>query len=166
MSIIRRVRLIAAIVLLIATCLPLSECSRRDNKTLTPLRHTLAQYVFPQSNNDFEYSYAVGAMRFSTWQAGVFAFIALVWPFAAFVFDRKLLRFRLGWLIYILELLLCGGTIYWLCLFTALGHALYGTYVVVIAIISFALATLVFFVMDIRNFLRQRRALKAGSQSA
>lgn len=165
MSILQRIRLIAAIVLVCAIFLPLSECSRRDDKNAPPPSKSFVQRLFPQSNSDFEYAYAIGVMRFSSWQAGAFALIALAWPILAFLFDHKIARHRFGWTIYVLELLLCYGTFYWLSLFTALGRALYGTYVVVIAMIGFGIATLVLLVMDIRKFLRERRALKSAGLS-
>ena len=168
MSILPKIRLIAAIVLIVATCLPLSECSRPSNENAPPPPATksFVQRFFPQSNSDFEYAYAIGVMRFSSWQAGAFALTALAWPILAVLFDNKVARRRCGWIIYILELLLCYGTLYWLSLFTALGRALYGTYVVVAAIAFFGGATVFLFVLSIRNFLTRRRALKELNQSA
>ena len=151
MSILQRIRLIAAIVLVCAIFLPLSECSRRDDKNFVPPQKTLSQHLFPQDNNDFVYWYVIGIVRPSTWQGAIFALIALLWPLAAFLFDKKLARKRFGWLIYILELALCYGTIYWLSLFTALGRWLYGAYVVAVATGLLACVTLVLLILSIRN---------------
>jgi hypothetical protein len=165
MSILQKIRLIGAIVLVCAIFLPLSECSRRDDKNLTSPRHTFAQQLFPQSNSDFEYSYAIGAMRFATWQGGVFSFVALLWPLLAFLFDKRIAGKRFGWSIYVLELALCYGTIYWLWIFTVLGHWLYGAYVVIAATGGFACATLVLLILSIRSLVLQRRALKISNQA-
>lgn len=166
MSILQRIRLIAAIVLVVAIFLPLSECSRTENKTIEPPRHTIAQWFFPRDNENFSYSYVVGVIRASSWQAGTFGSVALLWPLAAFLFDRKLARKRFGWLIYILELALCFGTIYWLWLFTAMGRWLYGAYVVAVAAGIFACATLILLVLSIRSFVAQRRAQKISNLPA
>src|SRR6184192_347038 len=98
MSILQRIRLIAAVVLVVSIFLPLSECSRRDDKTFVPPQKTLSQHLFPQDNNDFVYYYAIGIVRPSTWQAAIVALIALLWPLAAFLFDQKLARKRFGWM--------------------------------------------------------------------
>jgi len=166
MSILQRIRLIAAIVLVVAIFLPLSECSRRDDKNFVPPQKTLSQQVFPQDNNDFVYWYAIGIVRPSTWQGAIFALIALLWPLTAFLFDKKLAQKRFGWLIYVLELALCWGTIYWLSLFTAMGRWLYGAYVVVVATGIFACATLVLLIFSIQSFVSQRRAQKISNLPA
>lgn len=165
MNALRKIRLAAAIALVCAIVLPMSECSRRADKTAIAPRHTIPQWLFPQDNDDFQYSYVIGVVRPSTWQAGIFALIALLWPLTACLADRKIVRKRFGWLIYILELGLCYGTIYWLVLFTALGRRLYGVQVVFCSVLVFAAATLVLLCIDIRNFLRQRRGLKMSNSS-
>jgi hypothetical protein len=162
----QRIRLIAAVVLIVAIFLPLSECSRRDDKNFVPPQKTLSQHVFPQDNNDFVYWYVIGIVRPSTWQAAIFALIALLWPLAAFLSDKKLAQKRFGWLIYVLELALCWGTIYWLSLFTALGRWLYGAYVVAVAAGIFACGTLILLILSIRNFMAQRRSLKISNSPA
>lgn len=166
MSILQRMRLIAAIVLVCAIFLPLSECSRRDDKTFVPSQKTLSQHLLPQDNNDFVYNYVIGVVRPSSWQAALFALIALLWPLAASLFDKKLARKRFGWLIYILELALCYGTIYWLSLFTALGRWLYGAYVVAVATGIFACVTLVLLVLSVRNRVIERKAAKISNLPA
>jgi hypothetical protein len=161
----QRIRWIAAIVLVVAIFLPLSECSRRDDKNFVPPQKTLSQHLFPQDNNDFVYWYVIGVVRPSSWQAGMFGLVALLWPLAAFLFDKKLAQKRFGWLIFILELALCCGTIYWLSLFTAMGRWLYGAYVVVAAVGIFAVATLILLILSIRSFVAQRRALRISNQA-
>src|ERR1700684_2647974 len=96
MSIIRRVRLIAAIVLLIATCLPLSECARTDN-TLPrpPSQATLLQRLFPQNNSKFGYTYAIGRLRAGLTNPkdnglnAALTLIAFLWPLAAVTLRQK-----------------------------------------------------------------------------
>jgi hypothetical protein len=160
MPILRKTRLIAAIALLASICLPLSECSKHGDNQARPATKSFVQLLFPQSNSDFEYHYAISAMRFSSWQLGAITLIALIWPIVAVRFDKRLAQKRFGWTIYILELPLCYGTYYWLGFLTLLGRWLYGAYIVAGAILLFACATLFLGILSVRNVLLQRRALK------
>jgi hypothetical protein len=162
MSILHRLRLTAAVVLVVAIFLPMSECSRHGDKNAIAPRQTFSQLAFPQSNEDFQYSYVISDVRLSTWQAGAFGLIALLWPLAACLFDRRVVRKRFGWTVYILELALGYGTIYWLTLFTAMGRRLYGAYIVIVAMAIFALATLVLLVSSIRGMKRLKASDPPG----
>lgn len=73
--------------------------------------------------------------------------MALVWPLLFFLLERKRRQWRFVWIVYLVELLLCGGTIYWLYVFTTFGHWLYGAYVVAVAIAIHAL-TSIFLLID------------------
>ena len=160
MSILRKIRLVAGIALLVSICLPLSECSKHGDNQARPATKSFVQLLFPQSNNDFEYQYAISTMRFSSWQAGGITLIALIWPIAAVLFDKRLVRKRFGWTVYILELPLCYGTYYWVAFLTGPGRWLYGAYVIAGSIILFACMTLILLIRAIRNLLLQGRALK------
>ena len=111
----------------------------------------MSQRILPQDNADFVYQYATNVMRPSTWQGGGVALVALTWPLAFFLVERRRRSQRFTWIFYVVELLLCAGTLYWLHLFTALGQWLYGAYLVCAAIAIYALASLVLFIGHIRK---------------
>ena len=151
MPILRKIRLIAAVVLLVATCLPLSECSRTDN-TLPPppSQTTLYQRLFPQDNSEFGYNYAIkyllaGLMNPKDSGFAALTLIAFLWPLAVVILRRKPEPVRFWWLFYPGELLLCAGTSYWVycCSWFAASRWLYGSYIAETAIALFACATTV-----------------------
>ena len=150
MSILRKIRVAAVVVSLCAIFLPLSECSRHEHAQLPPARKSLFQQVFPRDNDDFVYQYASGVVKFSTWQAGGFALLALLWPVAALILDKKLRERRFVWILYLIELLLCAGSVYWLYCFTAMGRWLYGAYVVCAAMGVLAVTTIMLMVEHVR----------------
>lgn len=151
MSTLRKIRVTAAIILLCAIFLPLSECSRHEHAQVPPAQKSLFQQLFPQDNDDFVYQYASGVVKFSTWQAGGFALLALLWPFAALILDKKLRGRRFVWILYLIELLLCAGSVYWLYCFTAMGRWLYGAYVVCAAMAVLAVTTIILMVERVRD---------------
>jgi hypothetical protein len=157
MSILRKIRIGAAIILLCAIFLPLSECSRHEREQSPQPSKSLSQQLFPQDNDDFAYQYAIGVMRFSTWQAGGFALLALLWPLGFLFLNKKLQPRRFAWSVYLFELLLCVGSIYWLHLFTALGRWLYGAYVGLVAVVVFGCTSLVLLLSCIRNSFARRK---------
>ena len=133
----RKLRLTAAIVLVCAIFLPLSECSQGQNHPQTTQK-SLAQRVYPQSNTEFSYQYGYRSISFDL--MGVFTLLAFAWPVAFALFVRRNLRPRMKWAFRILELLLCAGTIYWLNVisFRSFGATwLYGAYIGVIAVAVF-----------------------------
>src|SRR4051812_33401667 len=135
----RKIRLTCAIVLLCALFLPLSECSRHEHQTPGPKPKTLLQTIFPQDNDDFVYDYAFTKIKPSSWQAGSMGLAALCWPLIFFLVTRKRTERRLVWILYGIEVLLAGGTLYWLHLFTALGDWLYGAWVVCVAAVVYGI---------------------------
>lgn len=133
----RKLRLTAAIVLVCAIFLPLSECSQGQNHSQTTQK-SVAQRLYPQSNAEFSYQYGYRSIAFEP--SGLFTIIAFGWPLAFALFVRRNLRLRLKWTFRVLELFLCGGTIYWLNVlsFHSFGATwLYGTYIGVIAVALF-----------------------------
>ena len=134
---IRKLRLTAAIVLLCAIFLPLSECSQDENHSRTAQK-SVAQRLYPQSNAEFSYQYGYRSIGFDT--MGLFTVLAFAWPLGFALFVRRKLRPRMKWVFRILELLLCGGTIYWLNVlsFHSFGATwLYGAYIGVITVALF-----------------------------
>jgi L-lactate permease len=146
---IRRLRVGAAIVLLGAVFLPLSECSRRENHP-PPNPTTVGQKLFPQTNPDFAYQYAFRVIDFSV--AGVLTVVAFVWPllFVLVVDQRRGSRLRRTFLV--IELLLCAGTLYWAHAIMLGGTWMYGAYLVLAAVVLFGCTTLAsFFRPEARN---------------
>jgi hypothetical protein len=134
---IRKLRLTAAIVLVCAIFLPLSECSQGDNHS-QPAQKSVAQRLYPQSNAEFSYQYGYRSIDFDT--MGLFTILAFGWPLAFALLVRRNLRPRMKWTFRILELLLCAGTIYWLNVlsFHSFGATwLYGAYIGVMAVALF-----------------------------
>jgi hypothetical protein len=137
-SMIRRLRLTGAIVLVCAIFLPLSECSQGENHPQTAAQKSVAQRLYPQSNAEFSYQYGFRSIGFDT--MGLFTILAFGWPLAFALFVRRNLRPRMKWTFRILELLLCAGSIYWLNVlsFHSFGATwLYGAYIGVIAVSVF-----------------------------
>lgn len=77
--------------------------------------------------------------------------LALLWPFAALILDKKLRGRRFVWILYLIELLLCAGSVYWLYCFTAMGRWLYGAYVVCAAMAVLAVTTIILMVERVRD---------------
>jgi hypothetical protein len=134
MAILRKLRLVAAIGLICASVLPLSECSRRENHLL-PIDRSISHQLFPQTNADFGYPYAYQMVDFSA--SGIVTVMAFIWPFLLILAARRWSGPRMRWVLQVLELLLCAGTIYWVNTLTLGGRWLYGAYVGVSAAILF-----------------------------
>ncbi len=133
----RKLRLTAAIVLLCAIFLPLSECSQGPNHQQT-VQKSVAQRLYPQSNPEFSYQYGYRSIDFDL--AGLFTTIAFGWPLAFLLLVRRNLRPRMKWTFRAIEVLLCVGSIYWLNVlsFHSFGATwLYGAYIGVIAVTMF-----------------------------
>ena len=133
MAILRKVRLMAAIALVCAIALPLSECQK--SHVNEPGKKSLAQQLFPQDNGDFLYFYGYEALGSPL--GGTMTVLAFAWPLTFFFFTRKNFGFRLRLFFQILEVLLCAGSIYWLRALTMGGRWLYGAYVGIAAVALF-----------------------------
>jgi hypothetical protein len=147
MSVIHKVRFAGAVVLLCTMFLPLSQCSRHGDNSAPPTAQALAHShrLFPQSDNDFDYEYAIKELGFS-WK-GLLTLVAFGWPLCFVLWSRKFRRSRVWWLFCLIELLLCFGTIYWLTVLTFGGRWLYGGHLASIAVAVYgsgALASLLF----------------------
>ncbi len=134
----RKARLTAAIVLLLAAFLPLSECSREaDHKVTGP--KTLGQHLYPQSTKDVSYQYAYKTAELNTFT--VLTIVAFVWPLLFLFFWRRGVTGKKMWVLRIFELLLTAGSIYWINVLTyhSFGATwLYGAYAAVLAVVVFA----------------------------
>jgi hypothetical protein len=133
----RKLRLTAAIVLLCAIFLPLSECSQGPNHSQTAQK-SVAERLYPQSNADVSYQYGYRSIAFDL--AGLFTMIAFAWPLTFALFVRRNLGPRMKWTFRASEVILCAGSIYWLNVlsFHSFGATwLYGAYIDVIAVAVF-----------------------------
>jgi hypothetical protein len=138
MPMLRRVRLIAAIVLVCAIVLPLSECQK--GHSYQPVKKTISNELFPQDNSDFLYYYGYEALGSPL--GATLTGLAFAWPLIFLLSVRKRVGFRLRLSLQLLELLLCAGTIYWVHALTMGGRWLYGFYVSIIAVAVFTCAGL------------------------
>ena len=59
---------------------------------------------------------------------GIATLIAFGWPLALALIDQSIAKKRRAWILYVLELMLCAGPIYWIHLATLAGKKrLWGT---------------------------------------
>lgn len=160
MSILQKVRLGAAIVLLCAICLPLSQCASLGGRTDTPQAFADARHLFPRSDDAFDYYYGIEYLQAAFVSPkdhgllGALTLIAFMWPLAFAIWSRKSTLPRFWWIFYTVELLLCAGTGYWVYALTQGGRWLYGLYVAEVAIAIYASTTLISIVDRVRRWRR------------
>jgi hypothetical protein len=131
----RKLRLTAAVVLVSAIFLPLSECSKSDNHPPV-VSKSFSETLFPQTNADFSYQYGFRYINFTV--LGIVTLLAFVWPLLFVVFADKRTSLRARRVLSLLELLLCAGSLYWVHAIMLEGRWLYGAYIVLAAIAVFA----------------------------
>jgi hypothetical protein len=164
MSILQKIRLGAAIVLVCAICLPLSQCSSNGESVKPPTAKALAHagHLFPRSDKDFQYQYGIKCLQLAFMNPkdyglnGALTLIAFLWPLAFVVLDKKSRGRRFWWTWSVTALLLCAGTAYWIKALTLDGRWLYGAYVGEAAIAIYASTALVTIGDRLRNFVRSR----------
>jgi hypothetical protein len=128
-------------LMIAALFVPLTECSRGGKTTAVPAPpRTFLQKIFPRSDAQTEYDYGASRLGLST--NGVATLVAFGWPLVLALLNRRIAGKRRAWILYVLELLLCAGTIYWLHLATSVGTRLWGAYLVFALTIAYAVATL------------------------
>jgi len=166
----RPIRLGAAIALVCALCLPLSQCSQSGNDSPPPSKQMLLTLLFPQSNNQVTVKYAASMLLGSawrdlgtlfgfagravppsdTWWAGRDSwqywctFLAFTWPLLSVLAAGSLAESRFSWIYHLLELPLCCGTAFMFLAITYFDTWLYGSYIVVISIGFFTCTSLAF----------------------
>lgn len=151
-SVLPKIRLGAAIILLCAIYLPLSQCSRNGENLKPPTTQALAhsRHLFPRSDSDYEYQYAikdviaVGTNPKDNGLRGVMTLVAFLWPLGFAIWSSKSEFPRFWWIFFAGELLLCAGTAYWIyaLAYGTSGRWLYGGYVAEGAIAVYAITTL------------------------
>ncbi len=166
MSILQKIRLGAAIVLLCAICLPLSQCASLGGRPDIKQEFAHARHFFPRSDDAFDYYYGILYLQAAFMSPkdhgllGALTLIAFVWPLAFAIWSRKSKLPRFWWIFYTSELLLCAGTGYWVYALMQGGRWLYGFYVAEVAIAIYVCTTLISVVDRIR---RWRRSIKTTS---
>ena len=139
-----------------ALFVPLSECSRDGKPPTTPVpSRTLLQKIFPQSDAQTDYDY--GAARLGLSINGIATLIAFGWPLVLALINQSIAGKRRAWILHMLELLLCAGTIYWIYLATLVGKRLWGTYLVFALMVAYAIAASV----DLASGWRRKSARQA-----
>ena len=155
MNTMQKIRLGASIVLLCALFLPLSQCSHQENaQTASCTTCPLTAKLFPRSNDQVSYVYAVGELEPGV--RGAMTLLAFTWPLLFVLLGRKQPGERFAWAQYLCELFLGAGTLYWLHSLTLFGHWLYGAYVVVAATIVFGSSSLAYALQNARTLLKRK----------
>ena len=140
-----------------ALFVPLSECSRGGNQPTTPApSRTLLQKTFPRSDAQTDYDYGVARLGLSI--NGIATLIAFGWPLVLALISQSIAGKRRAWILHLLELLLCTGTIYWIHLATLVGKRLWGAYLVFALMGVYAIAALV----DLASGWRHKFARQTG----
>src|SRR4029078_1468726 len=134
---VRRLKLTLVILMIAALFVPLSECSRGGKPPTTPVpSRTLLQKIFPRSDAQTDYDY--GAARLGLSINGIATLVAFGWPLVLALINQSIAEKRRAWILHVLELLLCAGTIYWIHLVTLVVKRLWGTYLVFALIVVYA----------------------------
>jgi hypothetical protein len=131
-SFLRPLRLGAAMAMVCAFCLPLSECSSGNLPYESPGTY------YPNTRR-----YAYKEADVSWWGAAVL--LAFSWPMLFVLAERSAVERRYFRRFYFLELILCAGTIYMLWCLTVFEQWLYGAYLVFVSTCVYASTSLVLF---------------------
>ncbi len=123
-----------------ALFVPLSECSRGGKEAAAPPPKTLAQKIFPHSNEQTDYDY--GATRLGLSENGALTLIAFGWPLVLALCNPRVAAKRRSWILYTVELLLSAGTIYWIYEVTRFATRLWGAFLVFALVAVYAFAAL------------------------
>jgi hypothetical protein len=150
--------LAAAVVLICAIFLPLSQCAGPKTNVWSPAAFAHSRHLFPQNDGDYLYQYASNFVRdgfANPKDNGLIAavtLIAFLWPLGFAIWSR-ISRFPRFWWI---ELLLCAGTAYWIWALRMRGRSLYGFYVAEGAIAIYVVTTVIVIIFRQRDFARRR----------
>ena len=137
----QKLKLTLGILMLAALFTPLSQCSRGGKENaLPPPAKTGWQKIFPRSDEYTDYDY--GATRIGPSLAGVLTLVAFAWPLGLALTGRRVRGKRRAWLFYILELLLCAGSIWMIYAISEGGTRLWGAYFAFALVALYAVAAL------------------------
>jgi hypothetical protein len=141
--------LILGVLMIAALFVPLSKCSHgaKENDVPPPAKTGL-QKIFPRDDPRTDYDYGVKRLAPSTY--GALTLVAFGWPLAVALLGRRARGKRFVWLLYVLELLLCAGTIWWIYPLSDSARFLWGTYFVWVLVSTYAIAAL----LDLGTSLR------------
>lgn len=160
MAFLQKIRLSAAIALVCAIFLPLSQCSEHGTRaTRTPEALGHSRHFFPRDGDGFSYQYAIKSVIAGLKNpkdnglALLVTLIAFLWPLGFAIWSRQSEFARFWWVFYSVELLLCAGTGY-LVYSAAFGRDarwLYGFYVAEGAVAIYASSALILFAHRLRR---------------
>ena len=122
-----KIRLIASIALLCAICLPLSRCSKNENPHEEAIVGGIIHKIFPQDNTQYSYNYGYKKLGFT--YDGIVTLLTFTWPILFLYVGTLFHKFRDSEIKYIIELILCCGSLFWIYMISNPGEPLYGLFV-------------------------------------
>lgn len=138
---VHKLKLTLGVLMIAALFVPLSQCSRGGKENaLPPPAKTGLQKIFPRSDAQTDYDY--GATRLAPSLNGAVTLVAFTWPLGLALLELRTRGKRRDWLLYVLELLLCGGTVWFIYALTEAGPRLWGAWFVFALTTGYALAAL------------------------
>jgi hypothetical protein len=139
---VHKLKLTLGVLMIVALFVPLSQCAHGGkSNALPPPAKTGLQKIFPRSDEQTDYNY--GATRLAPSLNGALTLVAFGWPLVLALLGQRARGKRRAWLLYVLELLLCAGTIWWVYAVTEGGTRLWGAYFVFALTSAYAIAALV-----------------------
>lgn len=154
----RKAKCSAAVLLVCAICLPLGECSKPGNAS-RPHVDSFTQQAFPRDDAQFSYTYGFEKVDLSGF--GAMTLLAFTWPLLLCLVGGRMAASRFSWLLHLFELLLCGGTLYWLYVLAwrMSDRRLYGAYIVIAVVAAYGALTLLSLFYFTRTLVIRRRGL-------
>jgi hypothetical protein len=166
-AVLQQIRLVAAVALLSAMFMPLSECARGKSNQPPPPAKPLLRQLVSRCSNLADCDYVVKEMKdlknfgdLKNYWGSFLVLFTFVWPFYSLLAIRLSQGRRFTWLLHVLELMLCGGTLYLLWSITFFGEYRYGTTVVLAAVSSIVCVALIDIFLIIRGAIRRRKSRK------
>lgn len=142
MKSIKIIKLLSAVLLLVAMFLPLSRCSRSEP---APKKEIVYEYTYSWSHFDYRDP------------SSTLPVIAFLWPLPIVLYDifgkKQWLKTFLSWL----EPLLAVGSGYLLYLRTMFGELLFGGYVAYIALSAYFLVSIIALFGRVYNYFKLKR---------
>ena len=141
LAIVRKLKPTLGILMIAALFVPLSECSRGDRTADTPPpAKTLLQKIFPRSDAQTDYDY--GATHLEPSLNGALTLVAFCWPLLLALLNGRVAGKGRARILYVLEIVLGAGTIFWIYAVTEAGTRLWGAYFVFGLTIVYTIAAL------------------------
>ncbi len=150
----QKLKLTLGVLMIAALFVPLSKCSHggKENAAPPPAKAGL-QKIFPRDDARTDYDYGVKRLAPSIY--GALTLVAFGWPLTVALLGRRARGKRFAWLLYVLELLLCAGTIWWIHPLSDSARFLWGTYFVWVLMSAYAIAALLDLGTNLRGGARR-----------